>query len=106
MIVLANMAGVSANEVARLCGLDKMTVSRTLASMMRRGYVTRRTARDDRRRLILAPTPRGRRVVAAIAPSGATREKALFGEFSAAERAQFGQLLDRRVERARQLPDA
>ncbi|MGD9883855.1 MAG: MarR family winged helix-turn-helix transcriptional regulator [Reyranella sp.] len=106
MVALANVPGVSANEVARLCGLDKMTVSRSLASMMRHGYVARRPARDDRRRLILALTSSGRRVFAAIAPSGAARERSLFGDFSAAERAQFGHLLDRLVERARQLPDA
>ena len=106
MIALASVSGVSANEVARLCGLDKMTVSRSLASMVRHGYVARRPARDDRRRLILALTPKGRRVFAAIAPSGAAREKALFGGFSPAERAQLGQLLDRLVERACQLPDA
>jgi DNA-binding MarR family transcriptional regulator len=90
MIALANVPGVSANEVARLCGLDKMTVSRSLASMMRHGYVARRPAR----------------IFAAIAPSGAAREKALFDGFSAAERAQLGHLLDRLVERARLLPDA
>jgi DNA-binding MarR family transcriptional regulator len=106
MIALANVPGVSANEVARLCGLDKMTVRRSLASMMRHGYVARRPARNDRRRLILALTPRGRRIFAAIAPSGAAREKALFDGFSAAERAQLGHLLDRLVERARLLPDA
>lgn len=106
MIALASVPGVSANEVARQCGLDKMTVSRSLASMVRHGYVARRLARDDRRRLSLALTPKGRRVFAAIAPSGAAREKALFGDFSASERVAFGRLIDRVVDRARELPDA
>lgn len=105
MIALAGASGVSANEVSRVCGLDKMAVSRSLAAMVRHGYVVRRPARDDRRRLILTLTAKGRRVFAAIALSGAAREKALFSGFSAAERATFGRLVDRVVDRARELPD-
>ncbi|MFO1157295.1 MAG: MarR family winged helix-turn-helix transcriptional regulator [Reyranellaceae bacterium] len=105
MITLASVSGVSANEVARLCGLDKMTVSRSLASMMRHGYVERKPATDDRRRLILSLTRRGKHVFEAIAPSGAARETALFAGFSKTERATFGRLLDRLVEQARALPD-
>ena len=105
MITLASTPGASANDVARLTGLDKMTVSRSLASMIRHGYVDRRSADDDRRRSVLALTARGRRVFLAIAPSGAARETDLFAGFSAAERATFGRLLDRVVERAKVLPD-
>ena len=105
MVTLASVSDVSANEVARLCGLDKMTVSRSLASMMGHGYVERKLARNDRRRLILSLTRKGKQVFAAIAPSGAARETALFSGFSASERAVFRRLLDRLVERARVLPD-
>jgi DNA-binding MarR family transcriptional regulator len=106
MITLASRPGSSANDIARLSGLDKMTVSRALASMIRHGYVDRRNSREDRRRSILALTPKGRRVFAIIAPSGADRERSLFAGFSATERAAFGRLLDGIVERARALPDA
>ncbi|MCW5745508.1 MAG: winged helix-turn-helix transcriptional regulator [Alphaproteobacteria bacterium] len=105
MITLASKPGSSANDVARLTGLDKMTVSRSLASMIRHGYVDRRSAADDRRRSVLALTARGRRVFHAIAPSGAAREKWLFADFSAAERATFVRLLDRVIARAGALPD-
>lgn len=105
MITLASCPGASANDIARLSGLDKMTVSRSLASMIRHGYVDRRNSREDRRRSILALTARGRRVFATIAPSGADRERALFADFSSAERARFGRLLDGIVARARELPE-
>jgi DNA-binding MarR family transcriptional regulator len=105
MITLASRPGASANDIARLSGLDKMTVSRSLASMIRHGYVDRRNSREDRRRWISALTPKGWRVFATIAPSGADRERALFAGFSAAERAAFGRLLDAIVSRARELPE-
>lgn len=105
MITLASATGASANDIARLSGLDKMTVSRSLASMMRHGYVDRRKASEDRRRSILALTHKGRRVFGAIAPKGAARETALFDGFTASEMAAFGRLLDRVAARARALPD-
>ena len=105
MITLASSSGASANDVARLSGLDKMTVSRSLASMGREGYVIRRNAKEDRRRWILALTAKGRKVFAAIAPGGAARERALFAGFSGSERAAFGRLLDRVVAQAREFPD-
>jgi DNA-binding MarR family transcriptional regulator len=105
MVTLASAAGASANEIARLSGLDKMNVSRSLASMIRRGYVDRKSAVEDRRRSVLALTAQGRRVFLAIAPTGGARESALFEGFQPAERATFRRLLDRLVERARVLPD-
>lgn len=105
MITLASVAGASANDVARLSGLDKMTVSRSLAAMVRQGYVVRRNAPEDRRRWALALTARGRKVYDAIAPSGAERERALFADFSEAERRAFLRLLDKIVTRAQALPD-
>jgi DNA-binding MarR family transcriptional regulator len=105
MITLASRPGSSANEIARLSGLDKMTVSRSLASMVRHGYVDRRNSHEDRRRSIVALTSKGRRVFAAIAPSGAGRERALFAGFSTADRMAFGRQLDAIVARARGLPE-
>lgn len=105
MITLASVPGASANEVARLSGLDKMAVSRSLAAMVRHGYVVRRNAHADRRRWELALTAKGKKAFAAIAPSGAERERALFADFSSSERASFMRLLDKIVARARTLPD-
>ena len=105
MITLASAPGTSANEIARLSGLDKMTVSRSLASMIRHGYVDRRNSSHDRRRWISTLTPKGRRVFGAIAPRGAAREAALFAGFSPAERRTFARMLDRIVARARTLPE-
>lgn len=105
MITLASQPGASANDIARLTGMDKMTVGRALAAMIRNGYVTRRRAPTDRRRWVSALTARGRRVFATIAPRGAAREAALFAGFTADERAVFGHLLDAVVARARALPE-
>src|SRR5690242_16249344 len=95
MVTLASASGASANDIARLSGLDKMNVSRSLASMVRHGYVNRKSAVEDRRRSVLALTARGQRVFLAIAPKGGAREAALFKGFQPAERATFRRLLDR-----------
>jgi DNA-binding MarR family transcriptional regulator len=105
MITLASAPGTSANDIARLSGLDKMTVSRSLASMIRCGYVDRRNSPEDRRRWVSTLTAKGRRVYGAIAPRGAVRETVLLADFTAAERTAFGRLLDGVVARARRLPD-
>lgn len=51
---------VSAVELSRWMGLSKQAVSQLLDTLVLRGYVTREVNPDDRRRLSLALTERGR----------------------------------------------
>lgn len=98
MLVLASHPGAAAQEVALHTGLDKMTVSRSIASLTRSGRVLRRDDPGDKRRGLLALSASGRRVYQRIGVGGKAREAQLFAAVSAAEQAQLGRTLDRLIE--------
>jgi DNA-binding MarR family transcriptional regulator len=60
--VLGTLArsGASAVELARWLGLSKQAVSQLLDTLVLRGYITREVDPDDRRRMVLALSERGR----------------------------------------------
>ena len=62
LLVLANHPGVAASEVAALTGLDKMSVSRALGGLVRRGRVVRRVDPADKRRQLLRLSADGERL--------------------------------------------
>ena len=53
MLVLASHPGFAAQEVVAHTGLDKMSVSRALAGLVRHGRVVRRDDPADKRRMLL-----------------------------------------------------
>src|ERR1035441_5764315 len=62
LLVLANHPGVAASEVTALTGLDKMSVSRALAALARRGRVVRKVDAADKRRMLLRLSAEGERL--------------------------------------------
>jgi DNA-binding MarR family transcriptional regulator len=98
MVVLASHPGVSASEVAAYTGLDKMSVSRTVAALERHGRVIKDPDRSDKRRTLLALSDAGHELFEAIARSAKQREQQLFKPISAEERATLaaiaGKLID------------
>jgi MarR family transcriptional regulator, lower aerobic nicotinate degradation pathway regulator len=58
--VLAEHPGLSINELAERTMTHQSSVSVVVSRLVDRGLVARATARDDRRRLVVALTPRGR----------------------------------------------
>ena len=95
LLVLANHAGIAANEVAALTGLDKMSVSRALAALGQRGRVVRRVDPADKRRLLLRLSAEGERLYVRIGRPAKERERSLFRGIGADEQAQLGRTLDR-----------
>jgi len=59
--VLGYHRPVSSNAIVQHTTMDKATVSRAVARLMRRGLLTRRPDPEDRRLLVLDFTPRGAR---------------------------------------------
>jgi DNA-binding MarR family transcriptional regulator len=102
LIVLANHAGAAASEVAGLTGLDKMSVSRALAALVRRGRVVRKIDPADRRRLMLRLSAEGERLYERIGAPAKERERSLFRGIGAGEQAQLGRTLDRLIENLRE----
>jgi len=99
MVVLASHPGVAAREVADHTGLDKMSVSRALAGLVREGRVERATDPADARRMRLWLSPAGLALFRTIGRSGMQRERILFAGIAAAEQAQLHATVDRLLER-------
>ncbi|HET6352602.1 MAG TPA: MarR family winged helix-turn-helix transcriptional regulator [Coriobacteriia bacterium] len=59
--------GHTQNEIAKALGVDKGTVSRNVATLVRRGLVTQRSSRYDSRACVVSLTPEGERLAAPIA---------------------------------------
>jgi DNA-binding MarR family transcriptional regulator len=104
--VLARAPGLSAAEVAARTAMDKVAVSRAVASLASGGRVRRTQATRDRRRSVLTLTTRGRSVYRRIVPLALAYEQRLLEALSADEQAQFGELLARLLDRSRRLGPA
>jgi DNA-binding MarR family transcriptional regulator len=75
--------------------MDKVTVSRATIALAARGFVSRSKNAADRRSRRLDLTAAGKRLYAAIAPKALELERAVFGQFSAAEMAALRGFLQR-----------
>jgi len=100
LAVLQAHPGSAASEIAQHTGLDKMSVSRALASLQAAGRVVRRPDPHDGRRALAALTPAGRRLYEALRSRARLREAEVTGTLTAAERAQLLALVQRMTEAA------
>lgn len=65
---LVECPGQSMRDLVAHTLTSQSTVSEVVARLIRRGLVVRRAAKDDRRRVILTPTPAGRAIVRSAPP--------------------------------------
>src|SRR5687768_1868271 len=86
MAVLANSPDLSAAEVAQRTAMDKVAVSRAVASLLRTKRIVRQVARADRRRSLLQLSSAGQRVYAQVVPFALAYERALIAPLSKQER--------------------
>jgi len=75
--ILANREPLTASEISKISMLDKVAISRTLAEMVRRGFVSRRRTRRDRRELEVTLTRDGWRYYSALVPDLRRQEQFL-----------------------------
>jgi DNA-binding MarR family transcriptional regulator len=94
MLVLASHPGSAAQEVVAHTGLDKMTVSRALGGLQRRGRLVRRKDAHDKRRALLTLSAAGQRVYGQIGVGVKAREQQLFAALSRADQRRLGRTLD------------
>jgi DNA-binding MarR family transcriptional regulator len=97
MVVLASHPGVAARDVAEATGLDKMSVSRAIASLERQGRLQREPDPADARSSRLTLSAAGQALYRTIGTLAAQREAQLFAGISAAERAAMGATIDRLI---------
>jgi DNA-binding MarR family transcriptional regulator len=93
MAVLAANPGLSAAEVTARTAMDKVAVSRAVATLLAAGRLRRTTVKSDRRRTHLDLTPAGTRVYAQVVPVALNYERHLIAPLSARDRATLDRIL-------------
>jgi DNA-binding MarR family transcriptional regulator len=106
MAVLASNPGLSAAEVTARTAMDKVAVSRAVASLLAAGRLRRTTAAADRRRTHLHLTSAGARVYAQVVPMALEYERGLLASLSKQDRATLDRLLRVLLGRAVELGPA
>jgi DNA-binding MarR family transcriptional regulator len=101
--VLAERPNLSAAEVAAQTAMDKVAVSRAVASLLRAKRLQRRMARADRRRSVLRLAAAGERVYSEVVPFALAYEKALLEPLDSADRVTLDKLLRVLLARAEEL---
>jgi DNA-binding MarR family transcriptional regulator len=99
--VLGTSPDLSAAEVAQRTAMDKVAVSRAVASLLGCGRLERRLAALDRRRSVLRLSPAGQRVYAEVVPFALQYERELMRSLPPEERAALDRALTALLERAR-----
>jgi DNA-binding MarR family transcriptional regulator len=85
----------TAQQIADQAAMDKMTVSRAVADLLKRDLVHRQPSSTDRRAQILRLSPEGQRIHDEIAPLAKEQETILLSGMSADEIEQLFFLLQR-----------
>lgn len=91
----------TARDIAAHGVMHKSTISRAVSILEERGLVVRRANQQDRREELLALTPQGRAIYAALAPQALAFEQQLMSVLSREEQALLSCLMDKLTEHAR-----
>lgn len=98
LAVISAHQPVLANEITRRTGLDKGWVSRSLASLVKRGLVRKASDPEDKRVSLVELTSAGKRLVARMAPYAATRHRKLLEGLPENEVYQLLDVLQKRAD--------
>jgi DNA-binding MarR family transcriptional regulator len=93
MAVLGQASGLSARDVARRTEMDKVQVSRAVASLVRRRHVQKQSDSSDGRVSRLALTAKGRAIYDEIVPHALELEEQFLAALMPDERASFDRLI-------------
>ncbi len=106
MAILAANPGLSAAEVTARTAMDKVAVSRAVATLIAAGRLRRTTVPADRRRTHLALTPSGAGVYSRVVPVALEYERRLVAPLSKRDRATLDRILRELLGRAVELGPA
>lgn len=101
--ILAEQTRMTPQEIGKAGELDKITVSRAAAAMIRRGLVMQDRNPEDGRSHYLLLTPEGRGLYEQVSPAAKALEAELLAGWSDADRENLATLL-RRIEAAANIP--
>jgi DNA-binding MarR family transcriptional regulator len=103
LAALALSNDIKSTELGALTTLDKMQLSRALTRMERDGLLEREPDLADRRNLLVRLLPAGRALYRKIVPMAQAREAYLLESLDPQERVMLATVLDKLLDRARQL---
>jgi MarR family transcriptional regulator, organic hydroperoxide resistance regulator len=95
LLFLHRAPGASLNEAATALGLRASSASGLFDRLVRRGYVRRSRSQEDRRRILLSLSDKGRAAVEASVRHHQERMETLFAALNAEERDRYLQLLEK-----------
>ena len=101
LLHVAKKPGISQEELAREVCVNKSSVARGLANLESQGYVERRSSEQDKRVLQVYPTQKTMEILPQIRAALTEWNGYLTADFTEEEMAQFEQVLNRVVERAK-----
>ena len=95
MAVLGPGRALSASEIVARSSMDKVNVSRAIKGLQAHGLLKRDIDGDDKRRVVLRLTQKGREVFDSLVPLVKQTEEACLKGLSETERAQLISLMER-----------
>ena len=95
LAVLGRYPDLTATELVERTAMDKVAVSRAVASLVADGRLTRKVDGDDRRRTKLRLSAKGYRIYDEVAPLALAYQQRLVASLDAGERSQLDALLAR-----------
>jgi DNA-binding MarR family transcriptional regulator len=101
LAAIGHFEPLSIVELAARSHLDKAQASRAAQLLAERGLVSKRSSAADARGVVLSLTARGRTLWQRVMRLIAHRNAQIFGCLTAAQRKEFGAILDRLIEHAR-----
>jgi DNA-binding MarR family transcriptional regulator len=105
LVTLAEFGELQAKDVANLTNMDKVRVSRTVATLMKSNLLNRRVCGDDSRATLLSLSSAGKALYQRIAPEALSWEAKLVAPLSKSERQSLSKILDKLEDRLVELAE-
>jgi len=93
MAVIGETPGLNATEIVTRTAMDKVAISRTVASLIKLGYAKREASQEDGRQSLLYLTRKGQGVYARIVPMARAEQDAITEALSSGEIEELNRLL-------------
>ncbi len=95
MATAADEPGLNATEIGERTAMDKVAVSRAIAGLIERGFLSRSTSAEDARHSSVELTREGEAVYRQIVPLALDEEARLLSALTSEERADLERLMDK-----------
>ena len=95
LAILGAYGSMQVNQVATKLSADKGLISRSLSSLEKSGLVKTKRGTEDKRQIVIALTPRGKKMVDTIMPIMQQRQETLIGALSKKEQSELHRMIDK-----------